>query len=305
MTIDEMRSKKAELGYTNEQISALSGVPLGTVQKIFGGATTAPRYGTLQKLSAVFSHPAGHPDQTSEQKNTGTDDLYQTPDSLRQPPAMLREEALAYGGKKQGEYTLADYYALPDERRVELIDGVIYDMSAPSAPHQAIIGELHLMFQLFVRSQGGPCKIFIPPLDVQLDQDDRTMVQPDLIVICRRDIILRRCCFGAPDMVVEILSPSTRRKDIHIKTMKYMNAGVREYWMIDPDKKQVLVYEFTKDEFPRIYGFDSRIPVGIWDGALEIDFAEISRQIAYIYENEDAAPVGPERCPPGTGILHK
>ena len=116
------------------------------------------------------------------------------------------------------------------------------------------------------------------------------MVQPDLTVICNRDIIRMHCCYGPPDLVIEVLSPSTRKKDIQIKTMKYGNAGVREYWMIDPDKRQILVYEFTKEEFPRIYGFDSKVPAGIWDGALEVDFAEISREIAYLYENENPVP---------------
>ena len=274
MTIQEMKELKKRAGYTNEQIASLSGVPLGTVQKVFGGKTVSPRYETLQKLSRFFQ---------SEMSSAAEKTVYAC--HPLSTPGMIKECGPVYGKKKQGEYTLEDYYALPDERRVELIDGVFYDMSAPSAPHQAIIGQLHICFELFVRSRGGSCKIFLPPFDVQLDQDERTIVQPDLVVICRRDRIRIKGCFGAPDLIVEVLSPSTRKKDIRIKTMKYAHAGVREYWMIDPDKCQVLVYDFTTDDFPRIYGFDSKIPVGIWDGALEIDFAGISREISYLYEN--------------------
>ena len=107
MTVSEMRKRKKDLGYTNEKISELSGVPLGTVQKIFAGVTDSPRYDTLQALEKIFVKEWG----------------------------MLMESVTAYQVKRQGEYTLEDYYALPDERRVELIDGVIYDMSAsPGRP---------------------------------------------------------------------------------------------------------------------------------------------------------------------------
>ena len=278
MTIQEMRERKKELGYTNEQIAALSGVPLGTVQKVFGGKTGAPRYATLMKLEKIFI--------TEQDLSVFGNDIYS--DAAR-IPFMVKEAEPVYGAKKQGDYTLEDYYALPDERRVELIDGVFYDMSAPSGVHQSIIGQMYMIFETFVRSNKGPCRVFLSPFDVQLDEDDKTMVEPDLLVICKQEKIRMRCCFGAPDLVVEILSPSTRRKDIRIKTAKYEHAGVREYWMIDPDNRQVLVYDFTKDTFPRLYGFDARVPVGIWDGALEVDFQEISSEIEYIYKNEARA----------------
>lgn len=278
MTIQEMRERKKEYGYTNEQIAALSEVPLGTVQKIFGGKTDTPRYETRMKLETFFLREQDHAKSQAES-------LFR----YEHRPGVVKEAAPAYGTKKQGEYTLEDYYALPDDHRAELIDGVLYDMSSPSGPHQAIIAQLHFIFEQFVRSHKGPCRVILSPYDVQLDMDNRTMVEPDLLVICKQDKIRVRCCFGAPDLAIEVLSPSTRRKDIHIKTAKYQNAGVREYWMIDPDTRQVLVYDFTKDVFPTLYGFDAKVPVSIWDGALEVDFAEISREIQYIYDNEARA----------------
>ena len=270
MTLQEMRERKRELGYSNEQVAALSGVPLSTVQKVLGGSTAAPRYETLRKLEKVLG-----------KKETGAAYPQAAPQE-----SVAAETTAAYREKQQGEYTLEDYYALPDERRVELIDGVFYDMSAPTYRHQAIIGELHMAFSTFVRSRKGSCKVFLPPCDVQLDEDDRTMVQPDLLVVCDRKKIRMRCCFGAPDLAIEVLSPSTRKKDLQIKTAKYENAGVREYWVIDPDSRQVMVNDFTKDCFPAVYGFDDKVPVGIWDGELEVDFSGISREIAYLYETE-------------------
>ena len=273
-----MKERKKELGYTNEQVSRLAGIPLSTVQKIFGGLTSAPRYETIRKLENLLAPSA-----------------LQVPDaSLPPAPArtfshanMVCETAVSYGSKKQGEYTIEDYYALPDDQRAELIDGYFYDMATPSLPHQDVIGILHAEFKSFVRKNKGPCRVYLSPVSVQLDCDDKTMVEPDLIVICSKDKLRRRCCFGAPDLVIEVLSPSTRRKDIRIKTAKYEHAGVREYWMIDPDKKQVMTYFFEDDGFPSIYSFDAVIPVRIWDNQLKIDFREVWEEIAFFYEESE------------------
>lgn len=198
---------------------------------------------------------------------------------------MLKEE-VAYGVKRQGEYTLEDYYAIPEERRVELIDGVIYDMAAPTYTHQDLVLEIAVWLRNFVKKNKGKCKVYASPIDVQLDCDDKTMVQPDVIVICDRDKILNRCLYGAPDFVVEVLSASSTKRDTAIKLRKYKEAGVREYWMIDPDKKKVIVYDLAKSEIPKVYGFDSRVPVGIFGGECEIDFAEIYEEIRFLYEKE-------------------
>lgn len=256
MTIEEMKQRKKELGYTNEQISEMSGVPLGTVQKIFAGVTDAPRYATIMSLSKVF------------QKES----------------SMVKESAIQYQSKKQGEYTLNDYYSLPDERRVELIDGVIYDMSSPTNIHQLIGSEIRDQLKSYIRKKGGNCIPFVAPADVQLDCDDKTMVQPDVFVVCDRSKVIKRCTYGAPDLIVEILSPSTRKKDISIKLKKYIGAGVAEYWIVDPDKKTVVVYDFAHDELPAIYGFDAKVPVGLFDGECEVDFAEIFEYISFLYD---------------------
>lgn len=199
----------------------------------------------------------------------------------------VSEAMPAYQVKKQGEYTLEDYYALPDERRVELIDGVIYDMSAPTSIHQLIGSEIREQLNSFIKSKKGTCIPFVAPVDVQLDCDDRTMLQPDVLVVCDRNKIIKRCVYGAPDFVVEVLSPSTKRKDGIIKLSKYISAGVREYWIVDPDKKQVVVYDFQKEDYPVIYGFGGEIPVGIFDGECRIDFAEIYEYIRFLYEKEE------------------
>ncbi len=203
---------------------------------------------------------------------------------------MVKEEATAYGLKRQGEYTLEDYYAIPDDIRVELIDGVIYDMSAPTFTHQDLALELAVFLRNYIKGKKGKCKAYVSPIDVQLDCNDKTMVQPDVMVVCDRDKIINRCLYGAPDFVIEILSPSTSKKDSTIKLKKYKAAGVREYWMVDPDKKKVVVYDWNKSDMPVVYGFDAKVPVGIFDGECEIDFAEIYEEIAFLYEKEEIEP---------------
>ena len=267
MTVDEMKEKKRQLGYSSEKLAELSGVPLGTVQKIFGGFTKAPRYKTLQALEKVFVEA-----EQKEDLNTGA----YVPG--KQNVMMVHEPAAAYhtgGMKGQGGYTIEDYFSLPEEKRAELIDGVFYDMASTSVIHQLIAGQIFVQLNVFLRKKKASCVPCIAPVDVQLDCDDRTMVQPDVLVVCDREKIRKSGIFGAPDFVAEILSKATRRKDMVVKLAKYAQAGVREYWLIDPDKQNVLVYDLKNMEFPSIYGFDAKIPVTIFGGECEINMRDI------------------------------
>ena len=264
-TLDEMRLLKKQMGYSNQEIADKSGVPYSTVQKLLSGTTTSPRHETLSALNRFFSTaiPA-----------------YHTVQSLRSKDASMVSDSTApyysKSEKKQGEYTLEDYLALPDEQRVELIDGVFYVMFSPSIPHQLISGELYRIISNHIREKGGNCIPFIAPADVQLDCDNRTIVQPDVFIVCDRSKIHHARCYGAPDMIIEVLSPSTKKKDMFIKLNKYQNAGVREYWMIDLKNERIIVYQFERDDLVTIYGFSDSVPVGIYDGELQINFKEIT-----------------------------
>lgn len=187
--------------------------------------------------------------------------------------------ACAVPRKKQGEYTLEDYYALPDDIRAELIDGELIFLEAPSSIHQELIGELFFEIKLYIRTNNGPCKILPSPLDVQLDCDNRTMLQPDISVICHRDRIVKKGVYGAPDLCIEIVSPSSRKRDYEKKRMKYQNAGVREYWIVDPKTESVLCYFFEESNESHSYTFDDKIPVRIYDSNLVINFAKIKERL--------------------------
>jgi Uma2 family endonuclease len=122
-----------------------------------------------------------------------------------------------------------------------------------------------------------PCEVFLSPCDVRLDKDNYTMVQPDLLAVCgENDEEIEIRYEGAPDLVVEILSPSSRSKDQVLKLYKYHNAGVREYWIIDPKYKTVTVHRFEDEDYtPQVYKFESQIPVGISQGKCTIDFSRV------------------------------
>ena len=204
-------------------------------------------------------------------------------------PDKVREESVYYAEKqkKQGEYTIEDYYGLPDDVRAELIDGEIYDMSAPQVAHQVLLGSLFNRLSEFIKRKGRQCLPLVAPVDVQLDMDDKTMVQPDILVLCNRDKLKKRVIYGAPDMIIEILSKSSWKKDTFFKLGKYLDAGVREYWVVDPDRKKVVVYDFEHSPTTVIYGFEEQVPVRIFGGECVIDFAEIYREIEFLYEADE------------------
>lgn len=201
---------------------------------------------------------------------------------------MLKEELATYlAHKKQGEYTIDDYYSLTEEHRVELIDGIIYDMSSPSSIHQIILSRVWNQFDKYISSNKGSCIAMLAPMDVQLDCDDKTIVQPDIFIICDREKLKRNVIYGAPDLVVEILSPSTQNTDIKIKTAKYRKAGVKEYWIINPNTKQICVHIFSPNNNTTLYSFDDNVPVGIWDGECVVDFKEIYDYFKFLDEEDD------------------
>lgn len=172
-------------------------------------------------------------------------------------------------------YTIDDIEALPEGQRAELIDGVIYNMSAPSPTHQFIISGLHDQISAHIASNKGKCRLLLSPFAVFLNKDDYNYVEPDLSVVCDPSKISSRGCEGAPDWVIEIVSPSSRPRDYFKKMFKYSTAGVREYWIIDPEKDTVTVYDF-KGENGGSYTMSDIVPVGIYDGNLQIDFSALN-----------------------------
>lgn len=241
---DILREKKERAGWTTEELSNRSGVPVGTINKILSGETASPRYDTMEALNRAF----------------------------REEEALMLGESAPYAANDEERlYTLDDYYRLPNDVRAELIDGRLFYMQSPTSAHQNIIGELYFATRLFIKEKNGTCQPFMAPLDVQLDCDDKTMIQPDFMIVCDREKIWEDRIYGAPDFVVEVLSPSTRKRDTDVKLLKYRNAGVIEYWIVDLEKERIICYFFEEDGLiPNIYTFQNEVPVRIYDGELKI-----------------------------------
>ena len=285
MTIEEMKRKKREYGYSAKELAALAGVPVGTLQKILSGATKSPRRETLLKLEKILKEGiADSAGDTGSSLSPGTGVPGGAYPEVSREVKIVKETGPAYVFRNDGEYTLKDYLALPEDRRVELIDGVFYDMAAPTTIHQGIGGFIHKQLLDFALERKGPCLPFMSPVDVQLDEDDKTVVQPDVLIICDRSKLQNGRVFGAPDFLVEVLSPSTRKKDMRLKLYKYANAGVREYWIVDPEKKTVVVYDLEHDAAPALYGFADKVPVLVWDGQCQVDFAAIYETFGFLYD---------------------
>ncbi len=262
MTIEKMKERRRELGYSYQQLSEISGVPLGTIQKIFRGETSHPRYATIQALEQALS------------------------EKVNSPSSIIQESYSPYfdSQKKQGDFTVDDVIALPEDVRVELIDGVLYDMASPTQIHQLISGEIYRQISNFILDHNGNCRPYIAPMDVQLNCDNKTMLQPDVLIVCEKDTSDRKRIYGAPDFCLEVISPGTRKKDYYIKLNKYLEAGVREYWMVDPEQQCIIVHFFEDETSPAIYPFYGPIPVNIYNGELKIDISTIRH---WLTENQN------------------
>lgn len=174
-----------------------------------------------------------------------------------------------------GSYTAEDYWALPEGRRAELIDGELYDMAPSSLTHQTIVLKMSRLFDEYVERRSGGCRVLPAPFAVNLFGDESTYVEPDLSVVCDADKLTERCCQGAPDLVVGVVSPSSRRMDYLTKADRYARAGVCEYWIVDPTTSRTAVYRYDRgDVTPTFYPFGEPVPVGIRDG-LEIVVADL------------------------------
>ncbi|MBI5418361.1 Uma2 family endonuclease [Candidatus Poribacteria bacterium] len=190
---------------------------------------------------------------------------------------------MPYAIRKQVQkYTYGDYINWPEDERWELIDGVAYNMSpAPSRIHQEISGELFYLIKEYLKDK--TCKVYIAPFDIRLpkknekDEEIDTVVQPDIVVVCDKFKLDDKGCKGAPDLVIEIISPYTNSKDLKEKFSLYERSGVKEYWIVHPQDKIIMIFKLGKNKEygkPEIYSKEDKIKVGILKG-LTIDAKDI------------------------------
>ena len=176
--------------------------------------------------------------------------------------------------KQLDYYTIEDIYNLPDGQRAELIDGELYMMATPSRVHQELVSDFTYLIKDYIKNNNGDCKVYPAPFAVFLNANNDIYLEPDISVICDKNKLTDEGCKGAPDWIIEIVSPSSRAMDYNKKLLKYGTAGVREYWIVDPMQQLIMVYNFEHDTFEQ-YSFSDKVKAGIYED-FEIDFAGIS-----------------------------
>ncbi len=175
--------------------------------------------------------------------------------------------------QEERRYTIKDIEALPEGERAELIDGKMYMMATPTLTHQELLGWLYFKIRLYISGKGGPCRVILSPFAVYIKDDEHNYVEPDVIVICDRDKLDEKGCHGAPDWAIEIVSPSSRTMDYIRKCSLYEAAGVREYWIVDPKERRILVYDFEHGTSAQ-HSFVEQVKAGIYEDFF-LDFKEV------------------------------
>lgn len=181
-------------------------------------------------------------------------------------------------------YTAEDYYNMPEDIRAELINGEIVYMASPSRIHQEILTELSTLINNYIKTQKGSCEVYPAPFSVQLWENKDIVIEPDISVICDKNKLNKRGCLGAPDWIIEIVSPSNPKLDYINKLILYAKASVCEYWIVDPQNQNIHVYNLEPDKFSvKVYTFHNTVKAGIFEDLL-IDFAAFD--LDGLYENE-------------------
>ncbi len=275
MNIETMIAIKKEFSISYSAISEASGVPISTVQKVLGGITK-PRNSTAEALAKALT---GFIKQGSP-RWMGAVSFEELLISHDYDDIYGLNKAAGFVNKSSGEYEVRDYENLPEDIRVELIDGYFYEMEAPTKKHQVILQEILIQLTSQIRKNKGDCKVYMAPSDVQLDESNKTIVQPDLFILCNKDMIKNsRRTVGAPEFIIEVLSESTRKKDMTLKLNKYEACGVKEYWIIDPNKEYIIKYFFENMSLTNIYTFNDIVPLELYEGKISVDFSEIKSEI--------------------------
>ena len=257
MDINDLRKLKEEENMSYEMMSDLSGIPLDIVTKIFSGEIKEPKYMSLLAMEQVIVRKKKIP-------------FYY--DVEQEQPCLIREQ-VAYNFDAR-KYHVEDVRQLCAGVRVEIIDGKFHTMSTPNRMHQFLSVEILFAMKSHIEKNKGKCHIYTAPLGVRLFADDKTWVEPDILVVCnRKEILTEYGCNGAPDLIVEIVSPSNSFHDYVTKLMKYQQAGVREYWIVDPRTERVSVIYFEDTEKNEEYKYEDVIQSYVLEG-FEIRIAD-------------------------------
>ena len=260
--VERLREKKKEFKFTNAEISSRSGVPISTVNKILGGHSKYPRQENVEAIATSLGLELM--DYTTKSKGI---------------TYFVREAPQPYIDKSWK--TVEDYYNMPEDFRGELIMGALIELKAPTVNHQLMLNELTARITSYLSKGNSSCQGFPAPFDVQLFADEYTMVQPDYVVICDKSKYANgKNCYGCPDLIIEIVSPSNTDVEMMMRFHLYRLAGVKEYWEINPMERKVTTQSLFSYKGPKtsVYEFDDVVSSKLFEG-LSIDFSKIQEKL--------------------------
>ena len=261
MDISDLRRRKKALKLTNQDISDLTDIPVSTVNKVLGGVTKSPRYDTLLAIEDAIG---------KKEKDSNQISRYDYGVNLDNP--MMVRESNNYAMDTR-TYTEEDLDNLPEGNFAELIDGILYFKGSPSLTHERIISRLSLNIMNYIQEHGGKCEVFSShyAMRLQTGENEANVFLPDIMTVCRPDILKDEYCAGPADWVIEVASPGNSKNDYQKKVYHYRRGGVQEYWIIDPQKRIVTVFDYESEKIARqegitIYSYEEVIPVQVLSG---------------------------------------
>lgn len=298
MDVTELKERKKRLKLTSASLADLAGLPVSTVSKIMTGETKNPSYITVEKLDralsheemmhrikayreALFQYMKEHPENPVDQREF--EKKYRRDNHLSNVPlpfAVPEGTKDTYGNlalRSHERVTTEILHEIGEDKMIELLDGHLIFNEAPSLSHQMLVQMLGKKIDGFIEEDHGKCRMFNVGVNVYPDEDEETLLIPDIAVLCDDARLFEGGIMGAPDWIIEVVSESTRHRDYNEKMHKYMCSGTREYWIIDPAGERVTTYISGEPMMASIYSFEDVIPVRIYEGALEIRMKEMTK----------------------------
>ena len=269
MNVEKLKQLKKDAGYTNKMIADESGVPIGTVQKVFSGETSAPRYKTLKAIEAVLIPASGMdiPQNSSHAltRQSAGEGIVNSTDNKTAGAAAVAPSRSVLSDMIAQEIIFQIRSALQER-------GANVYFSAPGTPVQLTGGA--------ILSAG----VELPSSVHKIEGKDGVFIFPDVSMVLSRDKITGAGIVGAPDLIVEVMDGETRSMQIAVRPELYRRAGVREYWMVDTDAKNITAYDFAGEALPSMFGFSGRVPVKIFSDDCQVNFAQLYGRVGFLFD---------------------
>lgn len=245
---ENLKLARKARGYTQAELAEMLDISRSSYANYETGNRT-PDIDMLEKITRVLNISV---DELFGRYNFGT------PNLIRESPALYRV--------REPEYTVEEYFAIANCSEYELINGRLIKKNAPAAEHQITSLQICMAFYQHILENKGGCQVIPAPFCVVLNEEDAVVVQPDVSVICDSEKLKDGCCYGAPEIVVEIVSPGNWKYDYREKLCIYDEYGVREYWIVDLERDRVLVYDFENSIGPQLMPLNEEVHSNVLSG---------------------------------------